>query len=181
MQYNPTMEPIIGLKPGIVRVSPYQPGWARLFEKERVRLQSAVGAHVLDIQHIGSTSVPGLPAKPIIDIGIAVQDFEEAVVCVEPIEALGYVYRGENGIPRRHYFRIGTPRTHHIHMVEVESAEWAQQLLFRDYLRRHPEMLRRYADLKIDLARRFPQDRGSLPGSQSPADQRDPDPGAPGS
>jgi GrpB-like predicted nucleotidyltransferase (UPF0157 family) len=163
------MEPIIGLEPGTVRVLPYQPEWARLFEEEHDRLEAAVGDFVLELEHIGSTSVPGLPAKPIIDIGIAVRDFEAAFVCVAPIEALGYVYRGENGIPRRHYFRKGYPlRTHHIHMVEVESTEWAQQILFRDYLRGHPGARRQYADLKIDLARRFPKDRDAYLAAKAP-------------
>jgi len=132
-------------------------------------MEAALGAFVLDIQHIGSTSVPNLPAKPIIDIGIAVRDFEAAFVCIAPIEALGYIYRGENGIPRRHFFRKGDPeRTHHIHMVEVESAEWAQQLLFRDYLRSHSDALRQYADLKIDLARRYPKDREAYLAAKAP-------------
>lgn len=93
---------MIGLKRGIVELAPYTAEWRRLFEEEKARLQAAIGQYVLDIQHVGSTAIPGMIAKPIIDIGIAVRDFEEARVCILPIEQLGYEYRGEQGIPRRH-------------------------------------------------------------------------------
>ena len=110
---------MIGLPRGVVQLVPYTTEWIRLFEAEKARLQAAIGEHVLDIQHVGSTAIPGMIAKPIIDIGIAVEAFEEARVCVQPVESLGYEYRGEQGIPRRHYFVKGDPRIHHIHMNEV--------------------------------------------------------------
>ena len=138
---------------------PYQAAWRQLFEEEQVRLQAVIGEYVLDIQHVGSTSIPGLPAKPIIDVAVAVRSFEEAVVCIQPVESLGYTYLGENGIPRRHYFRKGDLRTHHLHMNEVSSRDWENQVLFRDYLLRHPEAVQAYAALKIELAERFPSDR----------------------
>lgn len=149
----------IGLKRGSVELLPYRAEWPRLFEEEKARLQSALGQQVLDIQHVGSTAIPGMIAKPIIDIGIAVMDFDEARVCIGPIEHLGYEYRGEFGIPRRHYFVKGEPRTHHIHMNEIESSDWKEQVLFRDYLIEHPERAKEYADLKMGLARQFPTDR----------------------
>ena len=96
--------------------------------------------YVLDIQHVGSTSIPGMIAKPIIDIAIAVKNFEEASVCIEPIERLGYEYKGEFGIPRRHYFTKGNPRTHHIHMNEISSHDWSDQITFRNYLLQHQAM-----------------------------------------
>src|SRR5689334_1122677 len=105
-----------GLEEGALRLTPYHKEWEQLFREEKARLQAAVGLFVLDIQHVGSTSIPGLIAKPIIDIAIAVRSFEEARVCIQPVESLGYRYRGENGIPRRHFFVKGNPRTHHIHM-----------------------------------------------------------------
>ncbi|MGH2397471.1 MAG: GrpB family protein [bacterium] len=138
---------------------PYTAEWRRLFEEEKTRLQAVIGQYVLDIQHVGSTAIPGMIAKPIIDIGIAVMVFEEARVCIAPIEQLGYEYRGEQGIPRRHYFVKGEPRTHHIHMNEIGSRDWQDQVLFRDYLIRHPERAEEHAGLKQDLARRFPTDR----------------------
>jgi GrpB-like predicted nucleotidyltransferase (UPF0157 family) len=159
---------MIGLPQGIVKLAPHSPEWARLFEEEKARLLVAAGPHVLDIQHVGSTSIPGISAKPIIDIAIAVNDFDEARVCIEPIVALGYEYKGEFGIPRRHYFTRGNPRTHHVHMNEVTSQDWQQQILFRDYLRRHAEMAQRYAALKTELAHRFPTDREAYTEAKSP-------------
>jgi GrpB-like predicted nucleotidyltransferase (UPF0157 family) len=159
---------LIGLEPGVVKVIPYQSAWRRLYLKEEQLLHSAVGASVLEIQHVGSTAIPGLPAKPIIDIGIAVQSFEEGAACIQPIERLGYVYRGENGIPRRHYFRKGSPRTHHIHINEIASADWQNLILFRDYLLNHPEAVREYAALKLALAERYPQDREAYLSAKAP-------------
>ena len=86
-------------------------------------------------------------------------DFEEARVCIGPVEHLGYEYRSEFGIPRRHYFVKGEPRTHHIHMNEIESRDWKDQVLFRDLLIQHPELAKEYAELKTELARQFPADR----------------------
>lgn len=150
---------MIGLEKGKVRLSPYSAEWKRLFELEKISLQSALGSNILTIQHVGSTSIPGMPAKPIIDIGIAMADFEGARVCIPPIESLGYDYRGEFGIPRRHYFSKGDPRTHHIHMVEITSPAWENMLLFRDYLCQHAEIAQEYAQLKQGLAVQYPQDR----------------------
>jgi GrpB-like predicted nucleotidyltransferase (UPF0157 family) len=136
----------------------YTPEWEQLFNAERERLLRSLAEYVLDIQHIGSTAVPGLPAKPIIDIGIAVANFEEAFRCVPLLESLGYLYRGEFGIPRRHYFVRGEPRTHQLHMNEIESADWQNTIAFRDYLREHPDIAGDYAALKKQLAEEFPTD-----------------------
>jgi GrpB-like predicted nucleotidyltransferase (UPF0157 family) len=153
---------IIGLERDVVRLVPYNPEWPRFFEEEKVRLQAAVGAYVLDIQHIGSTAIPGGVAKPIVDIGIAVESFEGAFVCVEPMERLGYEYRGENGIPRRHYFVKRIPdTTHHVHIFELSNPAWEDHVLFRDYMRQHPEAVEEYTGLKLALAERFPRDRGA--------------------
>lgn len=150
---------MLGLPKGVVELCPYTSEWQGLFEEEQKLLRDCVGNYVLDIQHIGSTSIPGMIAKPILDIGIAVSNFEEARVCIAPIEQLGYEYRGENGIPRRHYFVKGTPRTHHIHMLEIGSAEWRIHLFFRDYLRQNPEVAAEYADIKKRLAYQFENER----------------------
>lgn len=152
---------MLGLERGVVRLAPHQAVWSVLFEEEKGRLEKALGSAVLDVQHIGSTSIPGIKAKPILDVGVAVRNFEEAFVLIPKVERLGYLYRGENGIPRRHYFVKGTPerRTHHLHMVELDSEEWTKNLLFRDYLRRHPEAARAYQALKEALATQYPRDR----------------------
>jgi GrpB-like predicted nucleotidyltransferase (UPF0157 family) len=163
---------VIGLERGVVELAPYTAEWKRIFERDKARLQAAVGDHVLDIQHVGSTSIPGMVAKPIIDIGIAVRNFEQATVCIEPIERLGYEYKGENGIPRRHFFVKGDPRTHHVHVNEVDGRDWENQVFFRDYLIQHPGMAQEYAELKLELARRFPTDRQAYLDGKAPFIER---------
>jgi GrpB-like predicted nucleotidyltransferase (UPF0157 family) len=163
---------MIGLEHDTVRLAPYDPGWGRLYEAERARLRAAVGEHVLDIQHVGSTALPGIVAKPILDIAIAVRSFEAAYACVAPIEALGYAYKGENGIPRRHYFVRRDPETGrtlvHLHMNELDGPDWENQILFRDYLLAHPEAAAQYAALKCDLAAQYPHDREAYTDAKAP-------------
>ena len=149
---------VIGVAAGTVRVCPYTEEWRQLFLTEKARIEGAIDAEVLDIQHIGSTSVPGLAAKPIIDIGIAVANFEEAARTVPPMESLGYRYLGENDIPRRHFFVRGEPRTYHVHMNEIGSADWLRTTRFRDYLIAHSEARAEYADLKQRLAQQYATD-----------------------
>lgn len=150
---------MLGLTSEQLRLSPYEPNWPLLFLQEKERLLASLANYILDIQHIGSTSIPGMPAKPILDIGAAVANFEEARHCVPLLEQLGYTYKGENGIARRHYFVKGDPRTHHLHMLESDSAEWKNHLLFRDYLCANPASANEYASLKQTLATQFATDR----------------------
>jgi len=149
----------IGLEKGVVLIMPYTPEWRRIFETEEILLLEKLDKLVLDIQHVGSTAIPGMLAKPIIDIAIAMTDFEQARVCLPLIEELGYEYRGEQGIPRRHMFARGNPRIFHVHMLEIESLEWRNHLLFRDYLNQHPDAAMEYVQLKLRLATQYPQDR----------------------
>ncbi|MCS7040039.1 MAG: GrpB family protein [Caldilineales bacterium] len=149
----------LGLEANRVRLAHYDPRWAVAFAAEAARLREALGPYALAIEHIGSTAIPGIPAKPILDIGVAVQRFEEAAACVPLLERLGYEYLGENGIPRRHFLRRGHPTTHHLHITEIGSRQWEEHLLFRDYLRSHPDEAQRYAALKRELAQRHPNDR----------------------
>ena len=159
---------MIGLRAGTIELVPYSPQWETLFQEERNRLTALLGQDVLDIQHIGSTAIAGMVAKPIIDIAIAVITFEAGVQCVERIESLGYIYRGEHGIPGRHYFIKGNPRTHHLHMVEIDSDDWRDNLLFRDYLHSHPDTAERYAALKQELAAKYATDRRAYTESEAP-------------
>lgn len=152
-------EHVIGLPSGQVQIRAYTPEWQCLFRQEEAQLRACIGNYVLDIQHIGSTSIPDMPAKPIIDIGIAVTNFEEATVCVPLMEQAGYEYRGEHGIARRHYFVKGNLRTYHVHMVELAGDDWRNTLLFRDYLIHHSEIAQAYANLKTRLAQQYSTDR----------------------
>lgn len=148
-----------GLSSGQLLLVAYEPDWPLIFRTERERLSACLENYILDIQHIGSTSIPGMIAKPILDIGVAVANFDEAAVCIPLLEQPGYRYKGENGIARRHYFVKGDPRTHHLHMLEVTSEEWKNHLLFRDYLRRNAAAAQAYAELKQSLATRYATDR----------------------
>jgi GrpB-like predicted nucleotidyltransferase (UPF0157 family) len=132
-------------------------------------MRRALGDVACRIDHIGSTSVPGLDAKPIIDIQISVSSFEPLTAYRNPLESLGYAFRSENAERTKRYFREspGTPRTH-IHVRQAGS--WAEQfaLLFRDYLRAHPEAAREYAALKHRLAAQFTEDRHGYTDAKTP-------------
>ena len=130
--------------------------WTALYSDEERRLQQAIGDWILEIQHVGSTSIRGVQAKPILDIAVAVTDFELAIACLPLMESLGYAYKGKYGIPRRHYFVKGEPRTHHVHMLKKDSKDWHDTILFRDYLRLNPDSAALYSRRKKELASRYP-------------------------
>ena len=148
-------QPDFGLRSGELRLVVVGPEWASRFATERDRLSAALGALVIDIQHIGSTAVAGILAKPILDIAVAIEAFEDGHPLVPKIVALGYDYRGEYGVRRRHYFVRGAPlRTHHLHVLEHRSAQWEAHLRLRDCLVRSPELAARYSDVKLAAANR---------------------------
>src|SRR5918997_6226716 len=139
---------MLGLQKGTVRLVPHAEVWHQLFAQEEARLRAALGGLVAAVEHVGSTAICGISAKPVIDIAAAVREIADAARCVAPLEGLGYEYRGEHGIPGRHYFTKGEPRTHHLHVVELGGELWRGHLLFRDQLRRHPHLAKEYEDLK---------------------------------
>jgi len=142
----------------------YNPNWVLLFEQETAVIQAALDEYLITrIEHFGSTAVPGLAAKPIIDLLVGVRSLAAAKqVAVSQLERLGYAYWFNNPDPQRMFFVKGlppnSPRTHHIHMVEPGSLLW-ERLLFRDYLRKHLEEAAHYAQLKYSFAQRFSSDR----------------------
>ncbi len=142
----------IGLPEGELYLVDYQPDWPELFEDEAHLIREACGDRLLLIEHIGSTSVRGLAAKPILDIMPLLANFEDGFELTPSMEALGYESSGEFGIEGRHYFAKGSPRTHHVHMYETGDSEAVRRLLFRDYLRTHSDVAGDYARLKRRLA-----------------------------
>ena len=160
-------QPLLGLKRGELSISPYREEWKTLFEREKKDIEKAIGDYIEDIQHVGSTSIPGMSAKPILDIAIAVKDFEEARICIEPLSKMGYAFKGEKGIPRRHYFLKGEPCIHHIHLLEKTSEEWEKLILFRDHLRSNQNTAEDYKKLKIDLSEKHREDRKSYQAAKS--------------
>ena len=142
-----------------VDVVDYSKQWPVEFREERERLIGAIGSITRDIRHVGSTSIPGMAAKPIIDIAVGLAEFDRGALCVGPLQRLGYEYRGEYGIPGRHYFVKGSPSTHHLHMYAESDPRLRDYMLFRDYLIAYPGVAEEYANLKRDLAGRFGDDR----------------------
>ena len=150
----------------------YDPAWPRLFAEEKARVLAAIGEYISTIEHIGSTAVPGLGARPIIDLLVGVAHFSAAERCVEPLRRLGYGFLGEAGIPQRYFFRkpdtsSWIDRTHTIHLVQEGSPEWKRMLLFRDYLRAHPEEADAYFALKQAQAARLDENNLAYPEAKS--------------
>lgn len=143
-----------------IEVVPHDPAWDALFQAERDALRQAFEGEALAIHHIGSTSIPGIKAKPVIDILVEVRDIDRVEDHDEAMTALGYEPKGELGIPgRRFYIKGGEEhRSHHVHVFECGHPEIARHRDFCAYLRAHPEMAARYSALKEDLAREFKQD-----------------------
>jgi GrpB-like predicted nucleotidyltransferase (UPF0157 family) len=141
-----------------IHIVGYNPNWPALYEQERAVVAAAFGEIAAEIHHVGSTAVPGLSAKPIIDIMVAVTHLAPPEEYAGKLEPLGYEYHDSEEAGRI-FFRKGLPRTHHVHVVERGSWTLQRHLLFRDYLRAHPQAMRQYAQLKQELAIRFEFDR----------------------
>jgi len=150
---------MLGLPKGTVKLEPHSEQWRQLFVEEAARIRAAIGEVVASIEHIGSTSICRIAAKPIIDIGVGVEKIADGKRCVRPLENIGYEYRGEHGIAGRFYFVKGEPRSHHLHLVEMGSDFWRSHLLFRDYLRENQAIAEEYENLKKELAKRYAENR----------------------
>ena len=146
---------MIGQHKRDLTVVPYRSGWLERFKQEAGLLQRALGEKAQRIEHIGSTAVPGMAAKPIIDIMVAVDSLTQTAEFVPTIEALGYQYKPLDTIPERIYFtKESSPehRTHHLNLAEPGSGFWKNHLAFRDYLRAHDQIAAEYVNLKKHLA-----------------------------
>lgn len=139
-----------------IKVVPYKTEWQNQYEIEKRLLEAIFGAEILSIHHIGSTSVPGLAAKPIIDILVEVKQISLIHTYNNEMVKMGYECKGENGIEGRRYFQKGgEDRTHHVHMYEQGHPEIGRHLRFRDYLRKHADVAWQYARLKQELAKKY--------------------------
>ena len=139
---------------------PYDPAWPGWFRETAARLRAALGGTALRIDHIGSTAVPGLAAKPVLDVQLSVAGFEPLAAFRDPLEGLGYVFRAENPERTKRYFREA-PGTRRTHLHVRQRGHWSEQLalLFRDYLRAHAGAAADYAALKTELASQYRHDR----------------------
>ncbi|SFE83249.1 GrpB domain, predicted nucleotidyltransferase, UPF0157 family [Paenibacillus catalpae] len=139
-----------------VRLSGYQEEWIRMFRDEAEYLQSVFQGVEMRFEHFGSTAVPGMKAKPVIDMMGIVDDINKVDRYNDTMAALGYDVAGDWGIPGRRLFRKGgEERTHHIHFYQSDNPQIQRHLIFRDYLRLHPEEAARYSRFKEELAQRY--------------------------
>ena len=153
---------MLGLRLGIVGVVAHRSVWRDLFEQEKGFLEEHIGGLAADIQHIGSTAVPDLAAKPILDIAVAVASEDTIAQCVQVLCDSGYIDRGDQGGEGGHLVvkeRAPDLRTHHLHIVTLADPQWGWYLRFRDALREDGALRRRYSELKRGLQKRHPQDR----------------------
>ncbi|TQR37347.1 GrpB family protein [Brevibacillus brevis] len=143
-----------------ITVVEYDPNWKNKYLKEEYQIKRILQDKLVNSFHIGSTSIPNLKAKPIIDILLVVTDISELDTYSVPFEKLGYEIMGEFGMKGRRYFRKGGDnRTHQIHAFQFDNLqEIERHLLFRDYLRQHPDICKEYGELKSKLADLYPTD-----------------------
>lgn len=153
-----------------IELVPYNPEWPHQFEQEREWLLPILGPWLAGrIEHIGSTAVPGLAAKPVIDIMAAVRGLEESRPAIEAVATLDYQYFPYKP-HQRHWFCKPSPafRTHHLHLVPLAALEWTKPIAFRDYLRAHPPIAAEYESLKRKLAQEFRFDREAYTAAKNP-------------
>lgn len=162
-------EAMIGLKRHTVKVVAHHPGWSALGAEACRQIQQACGDLIIDVQHVGSTAVPHLPAKPILDLAVAVATKDTIPLLIQKLTGTGYLYRGDEGDTGGHLFiRESEPnvRTIHLHIVTLSDPQWNNYLRFRDILRRDLDVRRRYAELKQRLSETFPENREAYTASK---------------
>ena len=157
----------LGLDRTVNRLAAPHPQWAQAFEEEAAHIRAAVGPDVLALEHYGSTSVPGLAAKPIIDLLIGVADLSVADRHAPVMIALGYDDAGDGGVDGHRIFGKGAARTHLAHFVVHGGAEWVATLRFRDMLRADAGLCSAYEQLKSRLVAEHPTDRAAYTAGKS--------------
>ena len=153
---------MIGLKRYTVKLVPHDDSWHILFKETKKELLSLIGDFVIDIQHVGSTSIKNIEAKPILDIAISVNDLKVVNKMQSILEQHGYEYRGDGGKEGGHLFVICSApdiRTHHIHVVDVKDIQWKNFLNFRDKLNTNHKLALKYSKFKKDLERKYYNNR----------------------
>ena len=153
----------LGTDAGHIEIVEYRPEWRVIFEKEKGAILERCRPRVIEVHHVGSTSVPGLAAKPLLDIMPVVANPDDGESAVEPMTTLEYRYRGDNGLPGRFYFdKIVDGRTVvHTHMYPQDHFDVRKLVAFWDHLRSHHEAALAYEGLKRELASKFRDDRVS--------------------
>jgi uridine kinase len=144
-----------------VRIVDHDSGWARQAQEELRRLGETLGSAAVGLEHVGSTAVPGLAGKPVLDIQLSVADIARRDLYVKPLQGLGYTFIPDPGSPDFHFFAkpLVRPRSHHLHVCEAGSEHERRHVAVRDFLRAHSAEARSYETLKRELLERFPNDR----------------------
>lgn len=153
-----------------VHLVEYDPIWREKFEEERQSILHAVKKKAFGIEHVGSTSIEGLSAKPIIDIVVGVQSLDDVDSMKAPLERAGYEYVHKPELEDRRFFRKGEwgNGTTHVHICEYEGSQWKEKLAFRDYLRARPAVAKEYEELKQTLASQYKNDRPTYTREKEP-------------
>ena len=154
---------MIGLKRGKVLLADHDSNWSEIATKTIESLEKIFGEIAIDIQHVGSTSIKGIKAKPIIDLAIAVKRLEDVYLLVPKLEENGFIHKPQNDNEGQVFFSCGDyekdTRSHHIHVVIHNGTEWREYIKFRDYLNNHCQAAREYEELKLNLMKKYPNDR----------------------
>lgn len=151
-----------------MKLSPYSQQWKNLYEKEAVRIKDILGDLAIDIQHIGSTAIPRMIAKPIIDIAAALSSLDNAKDLIKPLTTLGYNYDESVSSSERYFFRKGEPTQYHLSLTAPNVSFWRRQILFRDYLISHPSAAKEYQELKVKMIEIDPTGRGDYINAKDP-------------
>ena len=151
----------MALQRGIVELNDFSSEWAREYEAEEKLLKEVLGDKILEIHHVGSTSIKGLKAKPVIDILVAIKDLSKINEIEELLKDYDYSNRGQQGVDDRYFFAKGPEdaRTHYIHFVEPKNKTYYNLVLFKKYLLEHEEYIEKYCELKQELAEKYPDER----------------------
>ena len=162
---------MLGLKRGTVELRPHEKLWEEEAKKTIALLKQVLGNAAVDVQHVGSTAIKGICAKPILDIAVAVRSLEDIAPCAENLSQNGFIDRGQDR-PGQHLFVMGDMesdiRTHHIHFVAHDSEAWENYINFRDYCNTHPDEAARYDALKRQLCAEYADNRAMYtPGKQA--------------
>ena len=153
-------------------IKEYDPKWVELYNQEAYKIKELLGDKIIRIEHIGSTSIPGLVSKPIIDIAIEVPSWKDADALIEPLATLGYPFdiseHGKHATPERHLLKKGTPTEFHLSICYADRGSFLErQILFRNYLREHDEDRDAYSALKKELIEKDPTGKGDYIGNKT--------------
>ena len=161
-------DPALGLVTGTVLLKEHDVGWADLYRAEEALLRKILGDILLDIQHVGSTCIPGLRAKPIIDILAGIEALAQGPALADSLRNAGYRYLGGHLVLGHHIFGKGVARTHLLHVVEYQGGAWRRVIAFRDILRKYPGIAARYEARKVQLSCQFRSDRAAYGEAKTP-------------